>query len=302
MAVTSVTELMEREGSWERNWKRSYTRKFRVQTDTPDTDQVDVLYARDPSTGVKIPALGQIYTAKNGNFDGGSFCEQVQCSNEAEDGKSWIVTVQYGPYDPTQFDAQNPLDAPPKVRFGLSRQSITADKDVDGKPVVNSAGQAFDPPIEKDESRLVMSVEVNVQTFDANLFAAYKDTVNDDVWWIFAPKTVKFMNATAELQHSGDCPVNGGLYWVMTWEFEIKEDTWTKKILDQGLMCIGVSGGSSGELIHCIDTEGQPASEPMLLDGAGHQNPKGAGPVYLSYDVYEPKDFSVFNLTQRGPY
>lgn len=298
MGIVSVEERHDRSGNWQRNYKRSYKRTFLVNTDSPDEDAVNVMYAIDPNTGVQIPSLGVLYRGKNGNFDGGAFCEDVSAECDDEDGKGWKVTCSYGPYDPSQFDSQNPLDAPAKVHFGLSRQSIACDQDNAGNPIVNSAGQSFDPPIEKDESRLVLSVDVNVASFDPILISQYKDSVNNGEFWGCPPKTVKFMNASAELDFSGDCPVNNGFFWAVTWEFEVKEDTWAKKILDQGLMCLDTS---TGNLQHCADEEGQPSSEPLLLDGAGHQAAVGASPIYLTFDVYNEMDFSIFGLNLRGP-
>ncbi len=317
MAIYSVLEQRGRSGTIGADWKREYTRRFLVITTDKMDDVTVVRTAVDPSGYPFIPTLGSIYT--NASLspstlrrDFGSYVVSIECTETdpqvvqtngydapPNTGSYWEVTVKYGPYDPQAFDSQNPLDSTekPKVSWGLSRFTKPFDQDTDGNAVLNSAGDYFDPPIELDDSRLVLRITRNEESYDPDLTNQYKDATNSDEFWDFPPDQVKLMDRSAELQSSGDCPINDGEYWAVSYDFEIRPEGWTKQILDQGCKVLD----DSGKLVNATDNDGQPVNSPILLDGNGKKLPEGADPVFLKKKGYKQLPFAVFGLTKRGP-
>lgn len=302
MAVIGLAELPQRSGSQGADWKRSYTRKYLVLTDSRYDDAIVVSNGVDPFSGEFIPPLGFRYNNGSpfpGSFqsDLGAFVSQIDCVEveRSHSGSFWEVTVQYSSTDPAAFDAQNPLNSPPRISWGLSRFTSVAEFDINQNAILNSAGDYFDPPLEKDDSRQVLTIVRNEPTYDASMTYVYKDSINEDVFWGLPPGVVKLMDRSAELQHSGDCPINGGYYWEVKYEFEIRPEGWTRYVLDQGLKQL-----DGGNLVNIVDANGEPISSPMLLNGEGGVGSAG-GAVFLPFDVYQPRNFAAFGLMQFGP-
>jgi hypothetical protein len=112
----------------------------------------------------------------------------------------------------------NPLNKIPDVRFSFVTVQRPLDIDfVTGKPVVNSAGTKFDPPITYDESVLLLTFTRNEAVFNVGLAAQYKDSVNSDVFLGFPAGYVKLTNIGAVRAFE-----NNQLYYKTTYEFQIR--------------------------------------------------------------------------------
>lgn len=297
MAVTSVAEMLGvRTGGLDASWKRSYRRAWRIQTDTPFTGALAIRQA--------IPvSLGKRYEMTDGGgsvleFDNFAFAVRVECSIDpaAEDDCTWVATVDYGAYDPTQFP-ENPLNQPLKISWGGSRfervvEETIEDQDGNKQTVLNSAGDYFDPPVLVDDSRPTLRIVRNEKKYDPQYAILWKDTLNKKVFFGFDPHTVKMTMPTGDLEYNPIC----GFFYVVTYEFEVNPDGWRKRILDQGIRTLDGSGNVSP----AVDHDGNAVTSPVLLDGSGGQLASGDDPFYLEYDVYNEADFEVLSLSPKG--
>lgn len=309
MAIVQVKELPERQGSigmetvnqgwW---WKRTYKRVFAVLTSSKYDDVWAVRQAIDPNTGVKIPPLGFVYT--NGApieserwTDLGSWVQNVDCEEQERctqtGGSWWEVTVNYGPYDPGQFP-QNPFQRPLEIAWSDSVFQTVVLYDNQGRAILNSAGDAFDPPVEADDNRPMLTVSRAEATYDPILTYNYRDAVNADPFWGFPPLVWKMKSRRGTRTYNPDAGTTSGYYWEVNYEFELNPLGWTRWILDQGLKVAGAGGGA--QAINAKDGGGENVTSPILLNGRGAILPAGAPPVFLPYNIYNILPFDVFGL------
>ena len=301
MAIVSVNEqLGARTGSINAQWQRTYTRVFIVETNDVKDGPYAVRTAVDPNTSTAIPSIGNSYTNSTGAYaatetDTGSFVQSIEVAEDggsSSGGMQWLVTVKYGPYDATQFSA-TAVDWPIRVSFGGNHYDKVVWFDQAGNAIRNSAGDPFDSPITRDDTRSVITVERNelVSAFDLTLAESYRDKVNNATWNGFDAKTVKCSSITTGPPQQD---ANGAIFYVVTYVFEIDRDTWKKSLLDQGLCQLDSS--SPARQTPITDANGQPVTEAVPLDGSGHRLASNATPVQLDFDVYPAVDFGVFNL------
>ncbi len=288
MAIISIDEMLKsRSGGIDPQWRRTYRRAFRVITDGPFA--LGALGAR-----LAIPVfLGQQYVITDPSnvvieHDQFAFATKIdaQIDPDCNDDSSWVVSVEYAPYDPTQFP-ENPLNHPVKISWGENRFEQTCFEDRNGDPVVNSAGDYFDPPISIDDSRPTLRIVRNERSYSPTYALSWKDTINTDTFYGFPPGTVKMSTPLGDLEYNPVC----GFYYVITYQFEINPDGWKKQILDQGMRQI-----DSGVKQKILDDKGEEINSPALLDGAGTRLPTGGTPVALTFEVYAEADYSLLGL------
>lgn len=285
MGVVDVEELWEEwEGSIDSRWQRTYTRSWRVQCDSRRDGPVTARSAAG------IPALGTSYEVTSTEKDTGSYVQSITCRCESAsanpDHAQWKVTASYGPYDATAW-SQNPIEWPLKLSWSWAQYERIIWADVDGNPILNSAGDPFSDPVTIDDSRPVLRVTRNEATFDPALVDLYRDKVNSGAFCGAPAGYVKMAAPTAELAFNPDA---GGFYYVVTYEFHFNRDGWKKSILDQGF-----AEKVSGKL-KPIMNQGQKVDEPVPLNGSGARLPVGGTAVFLEFDVYEEADFSALGF------
>lgn len=289
MAVISTDEQKAgRSGKRTGDWTRTYTRTWRVITDDPQTGPIEA------AGGIGV-GIGDYYKTASED-DIGSFCNEIDATVEGEDGQSWIITVTYGPYNPNT-NPKDPTERPIQVNWGTAQfQRVadqTTDQNTDGSPkaVVNSAGDRFDPPIMKDDSRPVLVIVRNEPTFNQDLAALYRDSINIDPFWGHDPYTVKCLSIEAQLTHNPDI----GYYWPVTYKFEFNDDGWISQILDAGFRELN-AGGTDAQAI--LDYKGLPVANPALLDGHGKKLAEGSDAVFLEFNIYKEMSFEGLNLSK----
>ena len=291
MAVVSANEIRGRKVSRNALWQRFYTRRFRIITDDPATDGATVMAAAG------LPAIGNTYSA-NGVNDYGAFVNSIVIDEEGEDGKSWIATVEYGPYDANTFPG-SPMDWPLRLRFTTNKLERVIWADRNGNAILNSAYDPFKDPIAIDDSRTIITATRNelISSFDLTLADSYKDKINASTWNGFAAETVKCSNIeTSDPQlYTTSVTIPGAIYYyAVTYTFEINRDTWAREILDQGFTKL--DGSTPKKRLQITDKYGQPITEAVPLDGSGGELATNGTPVFLTKDVYPTADFSVFNM------
>jgi hypothetical protein len=285
MSVILVEELPLTKAKINRLYQRTYTRVFRVTCNSRDDD------ARVVAAATGLPRVGNSYS-RGTSVDLRSFVGEVDYELEQLTnirgvlGCTWLVTVQYSPYDSSLF-GPNPLEWPLRVSLGSTEFDKPVWKDINDDPVVNSAGQRFGDPVLMDDSRNLLKIIRNESNFKASNIDKYKDVINSDEFLTHPPFSVKARPITAEALYSSEI----GYYSEVTYTFQFDSKKWKKIILDEGYATFDGS-----RLQQVLDGKGQPVSEPVLLDGSGGQLPDGDMPVYLEFDIYDEINFSDFGF------
>lgn len=283
MGIAEVYESYDggRSGAIDENFQGTYTRNFEVQTDDPLTGIIAVRNAPGIAIGTpySIGTIGASYYEE----DPGAFAKSIRAQQDGKEPTKWQVSIEYGPW---QSREANPLEEAPKVSYGFAQFQMVVWRDKDGLAMLNSAGDPIDPPVVRDESRMVINITRNEATYDPDLADTLKDVVNDGVWRGRPARTWKAAAPTGDPANHPAC----GDYYVVKYQFAYNPDTWDWYQLDQGYREV-VSGARK-----LIMLDNAPASSPVPLNGSGGKLAVGGTPVFRQFKLYKEIDFSVFDL------
>lgn len=283
---------------------RTYVRTWKARTDSPYDTQLQVLLFPD------LPRLFSPYFGLDDYVDLGAFCRGLKADQDQDDPFLWKIQADYSSDlsdmaemmsagDPKGLGGkttggpgsggfENPLLRPPKITFGFAKYQKVIVKDLNDVPCTNSAGQPFDPPVEIDDSRPVLTVVKNVPAFDFSVAVAYQDAVSTDPFFGSPAGTAKIDSLSAEFAFE-----NGLAYWVQTAVVHFRREGWKLKLLDAGYM----KKDASGNLVTITDKYGHPFSAPTLLDGAGGVLTGDlTKPFYKTLTVYKELPFAPLGL------
>lgn len=280
MAVISVNLIP---GSWtgqeDEKGKMAFSTEYLVEVDS-DMDGPAIVLA-----GEGVPKRGQVYHV---NYDHvtTAYCRSRSARRRAGLLKTWEVTASWRE---GEAESENPLER--RVRKSLRSNNFTRvlDQDQDGSPIVNSAGQPFDPLPEIEDDRTVIVFSRNVASFAVDLADQYKGSVNSDTWYGKPAGHWKIIGWTSDEQFEG-----GQSYFAETIEAEYNRDGWDLVVLDKGRY----ERNEEGDLVPIEDGNGQAVNDDVLLDGEGHQlDPDGevAG-VFLTFSRYPRLPFGSLGL------
>ena len=199
----------------------------------------------------------------------------------------------------------NPQDfAEPVIGGGLTSELSN------GAPIVNSAHKTFDPPIEVDYTRLLITITRMHAVFPTNLLV-FQDTVNKhpfrfniNGFQMAVPKfSSKVQGITGSPQWQGR-----RRFWRVEYVCEVDlYRGWRIDILDRGktqLVQDNTTSAWGDQLI--LDDKGHPVNEPALLNGEGRPSREAANPsaqvgAYLRYAVYPERDFRPLRFDDPNP-
>ena len=117
----------------------------------------------------------------------------------------------------------DPLLEPPRVKGSFSQVMEEAVADKDGNPIQNTVKQRYTGSVvQTPKSRPVVELEMNVAWINLAWLAEYADTVNSNVQWGQAVRTIKCTVGPWERVMYGSC----FYYFVVRFTFELKTDKW----------------------------------------------------------------------------
>jgi hypothetical protein len=287
MAIVSVREVASgRDGTLNNKGERSYSRAFQVITDDPLDGPLLV------RTASGIPQRGSIYATAT-EIDPGAKVKAINPSQDADNPRVWTVKVDYDSV--TEDKPENPLDRPIEISWTAAPYERVVFNDTDGKAILNSAGDYFDPPLTIDDSRPVLTVVRNEPSYNPTLAIDYQDAVNTDSFLGFSPGQVKVAKIDATSATENDI-----FYWRVTYEFHFRREGWALSVLDQGryqkLNNKPVPIPEYDESGNAVP--GSHVSDPVPLDGAGQRltNPGPDTAIFLTFKVYKERPFAAFNF------
>lgn len=289
MTVLTVKEIWQgRDGSGDiqpnGEGVAQITRLFRCVTDNRFDDAETVTQdTRLPNFGQSHPSLVTA-TVRHKSAQNTPFSATV-----------WIVTIGYS--DKHEV-TENPLLQPAQIEWNTSQFQTIAVRDAFGRAIVNSAGDPFDPPPMKDDSRWAVSVKKNVASVPFWVLD-YRDAVNIDS---FQVDNVFIDIGGAKMQSlriGVESIRNGIVYRVLAFTMHIR-GSHRLFLLDQGFREIDDTDDEKRNQI--LNDDGSVPTSPPLLDGAGKalSNPSLTTAVTFPSDGWEQyprRAFSVLPLT-----
>ncbi len=279
MSVTSFLEIHDgRDGADDvrgRTAVRRYTRVFRATTND-DFDDANTVVAH-----ASCPRLGTVYPN-----DIGAWCKGRRANSINK--RLWIVTATYSSEREMEED---PAADPPQFTWSTQQFQKPFAKDRNGKAIVNSAGDPYDPPVEGDDSRWSCTVTRNVASVPTWLLG-YKDAVNSAAFTIDG---ISVNAGAAKLQSINIGPLqtrNDISFRQLSLTITFAE-SFDAEVLDAGFH---YKDDDDRKAITLAD--GSYPTAPVLLDGAGAvlANPNQDNAVYNTHEIYQEKSFSVLPL------
>lgn len=283
MAVLTAKKIADGRGGDEEfrgnKTVRSYTDVYRVVTNN-FTDEAAVVRSI-------LPQIGSVYS-----FDARAFLRRVSTSQSIAK-TVWIANLFYS----TEFEVEpDPTDDPARITWGFEKFQRAVFEDKDGKGIVNSAGDPFDPTVMIDDSRQIVTLRKNLG-FVPSWILTYRDAVNLAAFTVDGVSVGARIGKIDDIQISEVQERNDIFYRALTLKIAMNPDTWDTKVLDQGFRKKDPSDGTKRNNI--ISDDGTDPAKPVLLDGSGAvlANPTAATAVFLEFTILKEKDFSVLPLT-----
>lgn len=221
-------------------------------------------------------------------------CRGIRVYQDRQAPRKWEIDATYSSQPltgPEKDQTVNPVNRPAKIKWRTQAYRKAVDKDINGRAIVNSAGDYFDPPPEADRSHWVAMIRKNVTAVPAAILG-YDNPVNSKGFTIqgltVAPKVAKLLDIEiSDLQVEGEYE-----FYTFDYALEFRPAGWNLKPLDQGYR---YKSGSDRKNILDNSTPPRPVTSPRLLDGAGNvlANPTTSNAVFLDYEIDDAKDFSI---------
>lgn len=303
MAVLACNELASLRGAGNQNGIRTYTRVFRVITDSPADGPLAV------TRPAAIPRLWTFYDIGT-EYDRGATVRSVEPQQDQENPFQWDVVVQYSneplprrwPTDPTRKAPKDgsggdrsevdPTLFLPTFKFGTIFRQKPARKDYQGKAIRNSAGDEFEPHIEFEEAWYSLVISRNEASFNPVNELNYFPRTNSVDWkfWgiLYGAGTALYRGPSVVQQFD-----RGVSYVKVDREFWIRPDDWQEHVLDAGFYYYSGSPYPGGSRTRFFDKENRPSSVALPLDGTGQALTIGGNPdaVYLNFTVFKSANF-----------
>ena len=262
MARLSLDETPGRSAHINQDFERDATRIFRAIFDAAD-DEIYVLANCGFSINQLHPSYaGLVITEIKADL----VKHGVPAPGTNTNSTLWQIELQYGTRNPLEHAIDgNPLHLPTRFSFEPATEEVPAFEDVDGNPIVNSAGDPYDPPLMRRVLRAKLKVRRNESPSAVNLptLLALSNTLNMAAWNGFPPKTV--LLEPLQLPEAEFSQVTQQFYFPFQYEFSINFDTWVKQVINAGVRELDSSGN-----LKQITINGQPVSNPVPLDKEGH--------------------------------
>ena len=263
MALVWIREKShQRRGSADQKAVREYTRSWEVLRDSMVDDSYVVL------TSPGLPDLFELYVGADGVPDDlGATCNKIVATNpDPANPFLWEVVATYSNRtDEPGLGDPYPLDRPAEIEWDFEPKARVLTYDLNGKAVVNSAGEKFDPPVEVNDDVLVLCIDRNEAAYNPNLAQQYKNAVNSDSFYGAAPGYVQCKPFKGKRHYE-----NNIFYYSVGYRIHFRgpgDPPWQPTELDQGYY--ELSTGPTGRKL-LYDDSGSPMQSPGLLDGNGH--------------------------------
>jgi len=216
----------------------------------------------------------------------GVFCVSRN-ARRTDDPTVWKVDVRFasvsqGGLTPGYWTYDIPTERPPQYVWrtihydGPIHSATTTFGSTTRVPVVNSAGDPFDPPFTEDLPRIGLVATRFEANFDPLTILYYSDRVASDSFMGFPAGAARCVEINADPHYE-----NGVACYRVSYQFEFDEHQWAHRPIDVG----GRALDDNGVLKVVGDENGVSHGGLVLLDGTGKMLPRNqqASFVTLTY-------------------
>lgn len=285
MPHVSTEELWTTRASGDTKAHREWDRKFIVIYD-------EIVHAAEVLEATGVPIRWEPHP-----LDANMLAEHGEATNKDDDPYVWEVTITYssraGDEDRGQDD---PRDRPIEIETDFVSFQVPMLYDKNGKAVLNSAKDRFDPPWQMEDSRPVLRYSRYESALNLARSLAYRNAVNIDGFAGFSAGELMCMHIKQKrhFENNIEC-------WHTQYEFQGKANGtitsagstknyngWDAVIPDMGFNEI-INGKKVG--IHTKPDNGKPGkpvSKEVRLDGTGKALSETATLEQTYFHVFEP--------------
>lgn len=281
-----------RKASEDEQGNRTYTRVFQVEAENDQYGERQVAAALPFARGE--PYVNGVPSDDWYESDPFAIVRGIEVAHasDSDDGRTWHCTVTFGSPLGDNEDAvtsDDPTLAIPMESYDSEDREVIVDRDISDEPIVNTAGDPFDPPVTRDVSRRILVIEWNVTeaSFDAGWIDTYTDKKNSTTFKGRSAGKMYLAKITAQRAWSTVI----GLYYKLRGEWHIDPNGWNKRPLNAGMReKVTAQAGVRYRVI--TGDDGQPVSEPVPLDLNGLKLPPDGTPIFGDFDVILSIDFN----------
>lgn len=214
MSVISVAvDYAGRTGGDTSKGVRTYTARWIVRTNNALDGQTLILADQ------RIPRQLSYYQY-GGDVDRQALVQDRRAEQDERSPLLWHVTIEYstdasGQSNTPEFSKS--IDLAPKYSWGEYAEQRVLTHDVNGRPIVNSSGEMFDPPVTVAEAYPLLRVTRAELSFNPLVIMAFKSAINNAQWgqWPAYSARCTSISANQEVQE-------GVQFWRATYEFAFK--------------------------------------------------------------------------------
>lgn len=283
MATLTWQEVHPLEGQYELDWQAGGSASFRrtwiVRSDVPVTEQAVL-----NDTGA--PQIGQAHPRYEG-----AYCTRVHAAPQGP--LVWQVEAEYQTPGRTGQQNPNPLNRPARIRWSTVVMRMPVFYDRDGKPILNTAGEPFDPPLEVDRKLPVVEVRKNLASVPSWILD-YREAINSTAWTIdgviiLAKCAMMESVEVSEVQVENDISYREVAYRAVVAPTALG---WQPRLLNAGYS--ELVGSGNNQKLAPIVINGTTPSHPVPLDANGRRIPKPTptNVIWLTFNVYPELDFN----------
>jgi len=214
------------------------------------------------------PKRGRTYQYGN---EGNDFyrCKEQKFKQHTACGTGWEIDLT--------FDSLVDVDGMPGRRWTFEQFQKPIEVDKYGAPILNTARDPYDPPIEIDDARTILTITKRLFSFDPNWAMDHNNHLNADDFLDAPPGTVKLRVDSAQEVHDPEL----GTFWEVPLSFHFKKEGWQPQILSRGThQLIG------GKRYRIKDTNGEYVDQPVLLNEDGTKADEGSPGYFKKYEAY----------------
>lgn len=238
--------------------------------------------------------------------DTGSFAQSITPEQDSEDGKQWMVTIDYGPQDIRTLYGEShlsdgtldPTERVWEVYWDSAKYELSKPTDNSSPPKYykNTANDPLLDPPGYEETRPVLKLIHVEPRYNEALANSFRNTINSDVFLGCPPNTVKCREIGGEMLPFDP---DWGIPWKITYEFEFRVDEagdgFKQRILNAGLR---YKKGGTGNAINADDGNGRESRDIVFLAKNGDKLADGADPILLDFTEFPSSDFSLLDIPQ----
>jgi hypothetical protein len=300
MAITVSERYEGRTSKVGKHLMREHTREFVAQSTANERS-----WAVAQASGV--PVIGDSHPE-----DAASLCVDVAVS-PGGDPSVWGIQCKYTNdlpdadiADDDATSSQQPGTAASsssgsQESWSFEEHSRYVTQDFLGDPILNSAGDRYEDPIEMVDVFPTLTISKNKASFDPAQAYLYNNATNGDTFRGADPFTLR-VKITATQQFANDQH-----FWATTYTFRYNPNGWNPEVLEAGMYQLAYI--KQGEVSHTPCTvlgkaplDSEPVDHPVPLDDRGKQidpttllnDPSPA--VYKKWFVLEYEDYSKLGV------